>query len=67
MAPRQGTFFAIERFQALLAEYRTCAMLLPLLLERYLNGLSLMYLRGHEAADFRCPSAGHDHRWHTGW
>jgi hypothetical protein len=51
----------------LLAEYRTCAMLLPLLLERYLNGLSLMYLRGHEAADFRCPSAGHDHRWHTGW
>jgi len=34
-------------------------MLLPLLLERHLpNGLSLMYLFSHEAADFWCPSAG---------
>src|SRR5262249_19513495 len=35
-APRQGTFFARERFLMLLAEHRTCAMLLPLLLERHL-------------------------------
>jgi hypothetical protein len=39
----------------LLAEHRTCAMLVPLLLERHLNGLSLMYLRAHEAADFGAP------------
>jgi len=62
------TFFARERFLALLAEHGTDAMLLLLLMGHHLPcDLSLLYMRDHEAADLRCPTAGHDHRWHTGW